>query len=42
MLKFSQNVDLRAQLLAYPNPIFIEASPYDRIWGMDIAQLCYA
>lgn len=34
MLKFSQNVDLRAQLLAYPNPIFVEASPYDRIWGI--------
>lgn len=34
MLKFSQNVELRARLLAYESPIFVEASPADRIWGI--------
>lgn len=35
MAKFSQNPVLRARLKLYPmNTRFIEASPYDRVWGI--------
>ncbi len=34
LLKFSQNPELRKLLLSYKNPIFVEASPTDRIWGI--------
>ena len=34
-LKFTQNPVLREKLLAFPkNTVFVEASPYDRIWGI--------
>jgi ribA/ribD-fused uncharacterized protein len=34
LLKFSQVPELKALLLVYENPIFVEASPTDRIWGI--------
>ena len=34
MCKFSQNEDLKQQLLETNNSILIEASPYDKIWGI--------
>ena len=37
-LKFSQNKDIKKYLLSTHNKILVEASPYDKIWGvgMDI------
>ena len=32
--KFKQNVSLRDQLLATDDSLLVEASPYDRIWGI--------
>lgn len=32
--KFSQNPDLLSQLKATGNKVLVEASPYDRIWGV--------
>ena len=32
--KFSQNKDLKKELLSTGNKILVEASPYDRIWGI--------
>jgi len=32
--KFVQNVDLLHQLLSYKDCQFVEASPFDRIWGI--------
>lgn len=34
--KFSQNLDLLEELLSAPGA-FVEASPYDRIWGIGLA-----
>lgn len=34
--KFSQNADLRAALLATAPTVLVEASPYDRIWGVGL------
>ncbi len=34
--KFSQNEDLKAYLLSTGNKILVEASPYDKIWGIGI------
>jgi hypothetical protein len=31
--KFSQNEDLRRKLLSTGSKIFVECSPYDKIWG---------
>ncbi len=37
--KFKQNEDLRKQLLNNcANKLFVEASPYDSIWGIGIAE----
>ncbi len=36
MAKFSQNPELRAALLATGDKIMVEASPYDRIWGVGL------
>ena len=33
-LKFSQNEDLKKELLDTGDKIMVEASPYDRIWGV--------
>lgn len=37
-LKFSQNKDMKEELLKYPNHCFVECSPYDKIWGIGIAE----
>lgn len=37
-LKFSQNSELKNELLSTDNRILVEASPYDRIWGVKLAQ----
>ena len=34
--KFTQNAELRAQLLATRGTTLVEASPYDRIWGIGL------
>lgn len=34
--KFSQNIDLKNFLLSTGDAILVEASPYDRIWGIGI------
>lgn len=36
-MKFSQNDALKQQLLSTKNAILVEASPYDRIWGIGIS-----
>ena len=35
--KFTQNAELREQLLATRGTTLVEASPYDRIWGIGLA-----
>jgi len=35
--KFTQDKDLLAQLLATRGTTLVEASPYDRIWGIGLA-----
>jgi ribA/ribD-fused uncharacterized protein len=35
--KFSQNAELKAQLLATRGTTLVEASPYDRIWGIGLS-----
>jgi hypothetical protein len=36
LLKFSQNIKLREQLLSFPGKRFVEASPNDNIWGIGL------
>lgn len=36
--KFSQNKDLKKQLLATGDKIIVEASPYDTIWGIGLGE----
>lgn len=36
--KFTQNEDLKAELLSTGNRILVEASPYDPIWGIGIGE----
>jgi ribA/ribD-fused uncharacterized protein len=36
-LKFTQNADLKALLLETAGTTLVEASPYDRIWGIGLA-----
>ena len=38
LAKFSQNAELREYLLGTGNAVLVEASPYDRIWGVRLAQ----
>lgn len=37
MLQFSQNEDLKKELLKTYPKILVEASPYDTIWGIGLA-----
>lgn len=36
MFKFQQNPDLKEELLETENKLLVEASPYDRIWGIGL------
>jgi len=36
--KFNQNPDMKAELLSHKGKTFVEASPYDRIWGIGYAE----
>lgn len=36
--KFSQNEDLKKELLKYSGKTFVEASPYDKKWGIGLAE----
>lgn len=36
--KFSQNEDLKTFLLKTENRVLVEASPYDRIWGIGLSK----
>ena len=38
LLKFAQNLDLSRQLLETNELILVEASPYDKIWGVGMAE----
>ncbi|WP_304427946.1 NADAR family protein [uncultured Clostridium sp.] len=38
ILKYSQNKHLLDELLATGNRILVEASPYDRIWGIGLSE----
>ena len=35
--KFSQNVELKQFLLNTSNKVIVEASPYDKIWGIGLS-----
>jgi ribA/ribD-fused uncharacterized protein len=37
-LKFGQNIDLMASLTATAGKTIVEASPYDRIWGIGLGE----
>lgn len=36
--KFSQNQDFKKELLKYKDYDFVEASPYDRVWGIGLRE----
>ena len=36
--KFSQNKELKEKLLSYGDRTFVEASPYDKIWGIGLRE----
>lgn len=36
--KFEQNIGLKNKMLEYENQKFVEASPYDKIWGVGISE----
>ncbi len=38
LAKFTQNPDLKKQLLETGNRILVEASPYDQIWGIGMGE----
>lgn len=37
-LKFTQNKHLQDELLATGNKVIVEASPYDKVWGIGLAE----
>lgn len=39
ILKFSQNPNLKKELLSTRTSILVEASPYDRVWGIGIGEM---
>jgi ribA/ribD-fused uncharacterized protein len=38
LFKFTQNPDMMAELLQTGDKIIVEASPYDKIWGIGLAE----
>lgn len=38
LCKFSQNPDLKKQLLSTGDKLLVEASPYDKIWGVGLEE----
>ena len=38
LAKFTQNAELREQMISTGNRIFVEASPFDTIWGIGLAE----
>lgn len=38
-LKFSQNPSMKKELMSTRTSILVEASPYDRVWGIGIGEL---
>jgi len=38
MAKFKQNTELKNYLISTKNKILVEASPYDKIWGIGMAE----
>lgn len=38
MLKYTQNPDLAKMLLATGDTLLVEASPYDKVWGVGLAE----
>ncbi len=38
MAKFSQNKDLKIFLLSTGNKVLVEASPYDKVWGVGLTK----
>lgn len=36
--KFTQDEEAHNQLMSYPGKTFVEASPYDRIWGIGLGE----
>ena len=38
IFKFSQNADLKGLLLATKGRLLVEASPYDSVWGIGLAE----
>lgn len=38
MAKFTQNEDLKKEIIKYKNQKFVEASPYDKIWGVGLGE----
>ena len=38
LAKFSQNKDLKEEMLSTGNRIFVEASPFDNIWGIGMSE----
>jgi ribA/ribD-fused uncharacterized protein len=38
LAKFTQNAELREQMVSTENRIFVEASPFDTIWGIGLSE----
>ena len=38
LAKFTQNAELREQMISTENRIFVEASPFDTIWGIGLGE----
>jgi ribA/ribD-fused uncharacterized protein len=38
LAKFSQNKDLKEEMLSTGNRLFVEASPFDNIWGIGMSE----
>ena len=38
LAKFTQNAELREQMISTENRIFVEASPFDTVWGIGLAE----